>query len=108
MTRQALLAATLAGSFALSGCTAMAGANAAASLIDSLATAGNGPMTLEKVAVKACGKQAIKYGTVSITDMTRRTPDTVFMAGHIQAETGYKRLFTCFFRTDGQVQFNVT
>lgn len=110
--RKMLFPMMVAGSLLLGGCASGLGGNPMAGILGSVLggvrTQGYGNQNygndqFERAAVNACAQQASQYGRASITDVRETRGDTVRVDGRINANDGYRRQFTCAFRSDGRI-----
>lgn len=97
----------LAGGLMMSGCAAGIGGDPLGGLLSTVL--GGGTTTqgssneFERVAVDSCGREAQRYGRVSISNVGLVSRDTVRVDGSVQANNQYQRRFTCSFRSDGRI-----
>ncbi len=57
----------------------------------------------ERAAVDACGREASRYGRVSISNVDQNDRDTVRVNGRIDVRDNRGDEFTCIFRSDGRI-----
>lgn len=63
----------------------------------------NSNSDFERAAVNACGREASRYGRVSISYVQQDSRDTVRVDGRIQARDNDRDEFRCIFRSDGRI-----
>lgn len=62
----------------------------------------------ERAAVEACGREASRYGRVSVERVDQQDRDYVYVYGRIDTRDYNRDEFTCVFRSDGRiVDFNL-
>lgn len=97
----------LAGSLALSGCAAGMGGDPLAGVLGSILggnSAGqSGSSEFERAAVDACGREASRYGRVSIASVRQADRNTLLVEGSVETNNRTQRRFACSFRSDGEI-----
>lgn len=63
----------------------------------------NSNSEFERAAVNACGREASRYGRVSITRVDQDSRDTVRVTGRINVRDNRRDEFGCTFRSDGRI-----
>ncbi len=101
--RKILLPTMMAGTLLLGGCAAMGGGLLGSVLGGGTGNQGYSSQEFQRAAVDACGREASRYGRVSITNVQQSSRDTVRVDGRIQTNDGRQRQFTCTFRSDGRI-----
>lgn len=57
----------------------------------------------ERAAVNACGREATRYGRVSINSVEQEGRDTVVVTGRINSRDRNRDQFGCTFRSNGRI-----
>ena len=107
--RNKVIAAMIAGSLALGGCTAGYGGDPLGGLLGGILGGNSGynnnrnMSQFERAAVDACGREASRYGRVQITDVRQQSRDVVEVFGRIDVRDSRGDEFRCAFRSDGRI-----
>ena len=107
--RKILLPLAMAGTLALGGCAAYGGNGGLLGGIlgndryDDDRYGYDGGDDFERAAVRACGREASRYGRIRIDDVDRRSRDLVRVRGRIDVRNRDRDEFYCVFRSDGRI-----
>ena len=107
MHKKALIA--IAGiSLALGGCTTGYGTNPIGGVLGGILGGGSGYSQdrlndFERAAANQCGREASRFGRISIERVEQRSRDTVRVDGRIDTRDRSRDQFACVFRSDGRI-----
>ena len=103
--RKILIPTTLAACVLLSGCTGygLGGLLGGNGYGDDYGYGYNNGGDFERAAVNACGREASRYGRVSIDRADQRDRDFVYVDGRISVRDRSRDEFQCVFRNDGRI-----
>ena len=107
--RKLFIPAALAATLALSGCASYGGLGGGLGGIFGggndygYGYNNNDNRDFERAAVRACGREAERYGQVRITYAEERSRGVYTVQGQIDTRDNRRDQFTCDFRSDGRI-----
>lgn len=100
--RKFLLPVLMSGTLLLGGCAYGLGGGLLGGILDNGRNGQNSGDDFERAAVDACGREASRFGRVSIGNVDRNR-DTVRVTGRVDVRDNRGDEFTCTFRSDGRI-----
>ena len=102
--RKSFFPAALAGTLMLGGCASLGGGGLLGDILGGGDDYGyNARGDFERAAVQACGREASRFGRVSIERVDQQNRDYVYVYGRTDSRDYDRDEFTCVFRSDGRI-----
>lgn len=102
--RTSTLTLAIVGSVALSGCAAYGDRGLLGDILGGGSDYGYDARTsFERDAVQACGREAERYGRVTVTSAREENRDYVYVYGRIDSRDSRNDEFTCVYSSDRRI-----
>ena len=102
--RKTFIPAILATTALLGGCASYGNGGLLGALLGGGNDYGyNARGDFERAAVDACGREASRYGRVSVERVDQQNRDYIYVYGRIETRDYNRDEFTCVFRNDGRI-----
>ena len=101
--RKVTLPVTIAAALSLAGCAGYGLGGSEYGYGSDYGYGYNGSDDFERAALNACGREASRYGRVSINSVNQETRDRVVVTGNIAVRDRNRDQFGCTFDRDGRI-----